>query len=182
MRHLDYSVIIQPGTEMGDGRVGTQHGVQYTIRMGNGHNTACDARVSIDGKEIGTFRIGGHGSVLLERPPESTGRFTFFRLGTEEGNAAGLVDSEKAGLISVKFTPEVRREVYRGGGSGVMRGLSMGGGTGLTGHSNQGFVGVSALELNHAEAVVIHLRLVPAPENDIRPLLGISRETPIPSR
>lgn len=183
MEHMGYSVYVGNGTALGDGRIGMHHRSQYILRLWNHHDTPCDATLRIDDKEIGTFRIEGHGAISIERPPQSDGRFTFFQLGSKEASAAGLTDSDSLGLISVKFTPGIRRPACCSSHpEGMARGMSFGGGTGLTGHSAQGFSSATAIELNHAEAVIIHLRLVPMDSSDVRPLVGIGRETPVPPK
>lgn len=198
--HLkDYSVVISEGVETSEGYVKMSHGSQYVIRVRNRKGSRCNAAVMVDGKEIGTFRLNGYGHLELERPPDDTGRFTFYRLGSNEARQAGLgnVNKLELGLIQVTFTPEkppvslaswsapyAEREVTRRGMVGSLgepeASVSFGatpagaaaGGTGLSGHSNQGFVNVASMNLDYDNAVTISLRLIA--DDDIRPLKPVS--------
>lgn len=106
----NYSVRIVGGTEHPDGYVRIRHGQTYSISLRNHHNRVCDADVTIDGKSIGIFRIPTHATISLERPPNDTGRFTFYRLDSPEAAQVGLTNNDGLGLISVTFTPELVRE------------------------------------------------------------------------
>ena len=196
--HLDnYSVTIKEGVETGGGYVKIQYGKQYTVRLNNRASRRCDAHVTIDGKEIGTFRLNRYGSITLERPPDSDGRFTFYKVGSIEADKAdlGRVSKSDMGLVQVIFTPEKVEEygvVVASAGpvgslgepqerrftydSGISKGAA--GGTGLSGHSSQSFYNVGPLELDHSQAVTITLRLVG--DEDIRPLNSVGRTTPVP--
>jgi len=195
MRVGNFSVVIPEGSERETGYVGLQHGKQYTVRMMSHDHRRCDAVVTIDGKEIGTFRIHGHQSFTLERSPEDHGRFTFYADATEEATKAGiaLVPNESRGLIQVRFVPEkYHPPVFRGGpggqsvsrgwdqgyGAGSLRSMGFtpdreektsGGITGLSGHSSQQFTEVGAMPLDESEAVTISIRLVCVPDGP-RPL------------
>jgi hypothetical protein len=176
MQHSDYSVKIPEGEELSEGYVSMTHGSPYTLRLENLGQRRCDAKVEIDGHDIGTWRVNARDSVVLERPAHDTGRLTFFKAGTAEGDRAGIVKNEKTGLISVTFIPE---------SSGWSEGLCAAplgddyeaGGTGLTGKSVQRFGTAEGIERAENEAFTIHLRLV-AKSESIRPL--IPRSTPIP--
>lgn len=199
MHFKDYSVVISQGVETGEGYVKMKHGQQYVISLRNRKSSRCNAAVMVDGKEIGAFRLNGYGHTELERPPDDTGRFTFYRLGSNEAKKAGLGDVSEfeLGLIQVTFTPE--KHTYRvatatagvavADVSGTLldvptatpRSSYSAGGTGLSGHSNQGFVNVAEMNLDYDNAVTISLRLI-ADENDIRPLASAQGKnyTPVP--
>jgi len=105
-----FSVRVPEGRESTSGYVEIEHGKQYTLVLRNDRSERCDAEVSIDGKSIGTFRIEPHGNIRLERKPDDEGRFTFYRLGSDEAEKAelGCVSVSDLGLIRVVFTPESR--------------------------------------------------------------------------
>lgn len=109
----DFSVRIPEGCEVSGGYVELRHGQKYTLRLRNSRSVRCDAHVEVDGKHVGTWRIPAHGSFVLERPEHDTGRFTFYRLGTADAEAAQLDGSDPdLGLVKVTFTPERIRERY----------------------------------------------------------------------
>ena len=109
MRLNNFSVRVPEGTEIAGGYVEINHGTQYTLRLRNGwYSRKCDAKVMIDGKHVGTWRIPSGESIVIERPVHDTGRFTYYKSGTKDAKDAGLnsVDADDLGLIQVVFTPE----------------------------------------------------------------------------
>lgn len=107
MFHNDFSIRIQEGDETPGGYVELVHNTTYSLILGNKRNLRCDARVEIDGKEVGKWRIGAHETIRLERPANDTGRFTFYKVETSEARAAQLSEgSPDLGLVKVTFTPE----------------------------------------------------------------------------
>jgi len=109
------SVKVIGGSERTSGFVEIEHGTQYSISLRNDHDVRCNAEVNIDGKNIGTFRIAANSTIRLERKPDDNGRFTFYRLGSEEGTKSdlGSVSASDLGLLKVVFTPEVQPAVVR---------------------------------------------------------------------
>jgi hypothetical protein len=107
MRLNDFSCRIPEGQETHSGYVEMRHGKQYSIQLRNDRDVPCDAKVSVDGKEIGVWRISPKSGILLERPAEDHGRFTFYELGTDEAVKAKLhsVKPNDLGLVQVLFTP-----------------------------------------------------------------------------
>ncbi len=103
-----FSVRVTNGREVANGYVELSHGTQYALVLRNEQSRRCDAKVTIDGKEIGTFRLNSHGNITLERKPgEDAGKFTFFKEGTSEAKEAQIeTGSPNNGLITVVFTPE----------------------------------------------------------------------------
>lgn len=104
----EYSVRISPGREVSDGYVIMKHGDVYTITLRNASQTNCDAEIFIAGNSVGKWRIHPYKSITLERPAHDDGRFTFYRIGTEEFSAIGGegISKDLQGLIEVAFTPE----------------------------------------------------------------------------
>ncbi len=226
-----YSVRVPNSHRESDGYVQLRHGQTYTLVLRNGNSTRCDARVEVDGKMVGLFRINAYSNLTLERPSQDTGKFTFYKLGTHEANQVGLDSgSSDLGLVKVTFTPEdINRPrpteivqepkitwtyspsytvptYWSGGGVtgtittsklGGGRGMSAipcnydptptadcynlsAGGTGLSGHSNQRFHDVAALDYDYSRQTTIHLRLVCADNDTPRPLMA--NATPVPPR
>ena len=200
----NFSLTIHPGKEQPGGYVELEHNTKYIINLRNSNRLRCDAKVEIDGKDIGTFRLNGGRTFRLERPSNDKGCFTFYRLGSEESFKAGLrfADHEKAGLISVIFTPEREPEpsqlypkesVYRDASTTPTAGAAAGmdvnytvnyspGGTGLSGHSNQEFVNVAELDYDYARRTVINIRLVLKNGDEPRPLAQLSTPVPPPAK
>ena len=107
----NFSVRIPEGQELAGGYVEMEHGQQYRLVVRNSQSDRCDARIEVDGKHVGTWRIERHRSITLERPAHDAGRFTFYRVGTVEARQAGLAEGDpNLGLVRVVFTPERRRE------------------------------------------------------------------------
>lgn len=208
MRVGNFSVLIPEGSERDSGYVGLEHGNNFVIRLMNHTHQQCDAEVTVDGKDVGCFRIDAHGSCTLERSPDDNGRFTFFSAGTDDANKAGEfgIAAADKGLIQVKFVPERQREyrpsVVRGmggvfgmweggpsmGGWSRDRGTTecdagnektVGGITGLSGHSDQQFRTVGSIDRDESQAVTISLRLITANFGP-RPLKAANRGNPVP--
>lgn len=182
-----FSVNVLGGREVRDGYVEITHGQIYSLRLRNDRSVRCDARVEIDGKDVGTFRLNAHSGFALERPLNDEGHFTAYRPGT-----AGVTSGPDLGLIRVTFTPEKPpvHHVYRSScdivgeraipqASLTMASAYSGIGTGLSGHSDQQFHSVAALDYDYAQQTVIHLRLVEA-DSGPRPLISVSN--PVPPR
>lgn len=201
MRVGSFSLLIPEGVERDSGHVLMAHGRTYTLRLRNHGSRRCDADVAIDGKSIGRYRISAGGTITLERSAHDTGRFTFFRADSAEGESAGAakVDRPDRGLIRVTFCPErapIRTvptgSVLRGGPGGQSVPKSVGseyeertagglapGVTGLTGHSNQAFVEVPDLDHDPTGEVTISLRL--AADASVRELTPAPRGNPTPA-
>jgi hypothetical protein len=114
MYHNDFSVRIPEGHEV-SGYVELKHNTSYTIAINNRRSVRCDAAVEIDGKHVGTFRLNAFQAIRLERPDHDTGLFTFYHIGSAEGNKIGLSKGDpNLGLVKVTFTPEKKpAAVYR---------------------------------------------------------------------
>ena len=150
-------------------------GQTYKLFLSNINSQRCKAEVTIDGKPVGTWRLGAFDSATLERPANDTGLFTFYRLRTVDASIAQIADNDKTGLIQVVFTPEmiiqVTPTVYRDGSpiskgisnEPVSRGVTRGahaGGTGLSGQSDQQFGTAGHMPLDYTSQVTLSLRLM----------------------
>ena len=204
----NFSVRIIGGNEAESGYVEMRHGQVYKLSLRNSRVVNCDARVTIDGKDVGTWRIPSLSSIVLARPVHDDGQFTFYKVGTREARQAQLDEySGELGLIEVVFTPElVEPVVYKeysyqnqwtntgglemgacapivaaaGGGSQSRSEKSLSaGGTGLSGQSNQKFGTTYKIDYDLSQRTTIYLRLV-ARDDGPRPLTAHSN--PIPPR
>ncbi len=208
MRIGSFSVLIAEGYEHGTGHVGLRHGQVYTLRLGNHGSPRCDAQVTIDGKDMGLYRINGHDNLVLERNSQDKGRFTFFRAESVEARESGVlvVNTEDRGLVQVRFKPERMRrqdpynpfksrgpsgqsvggcfdvEEKTSGGIGMVPQNMSAGITALTGQSDQQFVTVAGLDYDPNGEVVISLRLVEmeAVAQGPRELKPVSMANPVP--
>lgn len=207
MKLGNFELSVLPGRELAGGYVEMEHGTQYRLFLHNFGRTRCDAEVTIDGKPMGAFRISPSGMLTLERPANDSGKFTFYRSGSNEAAAIemGNIASSNLGVVSVKFMPERYIErpksVLRAAGFGsttvdcfsdeVSRSMNAlpsresltAGGTGLSGVSSQQFYEVASLDYDPSGEVTINLRLVcsgVAAANEPRPLTPVSNAAPSP--
>jgi hypothetical protein len=168
------------GGQEKNGYVALDSGNKYKLKLWN-FNTKlrCDAEVTIDGKVIGIFRIDKMDSIVIERPINSYGCFTFYALGTIESKMVMLdaVDENNLGLIKVAFCPEkrplgqqqyaleekelecLRRQIDFGDELESMK-RQLAGGTGLSGHGNTNYDRVELLNHDYNNVVIIYLRLI----------------------
>ena len=197
LRIGDYSASI--GVQLGNnwvsnpsddrGYISMNHLQVYEIRLGSSFYGLSDAKIEIDGKEVGVFRIKSNQAVVIERNVKDRGRFTFLRNGTQEYFNAGLdrVSSANRGLIKVVFYPQ--RINYRNiepnnlpHETGLPSSFDLkSGGTGLSGMSNQDFQDAINIERDYSKTTTIYLRLIEAtryqtsePSNEIRPLEDVN--------
>lgn len=111
-----FGVRVEGATRHGeDGYVRIGHGRTYTLVLSNHNLVPCDAQVWVDGKSMGTFRIGTMSSTRLEGPPDEGKRFTFYEAGTADAADADIRTGDRHnGVIKVTFTPHARLRRYRG--------------------------------------------------------------------
>jgi hypothetical protein len=172
MKLNGFSVTIPEGKETADGYVQMKHGTQYTILLQNESHRRCDAEVYLDEQLVGIWRINCNSTAPIERPVHDHGRFTFYQVATPEALKAGISENSSTGLIRVLFKPE---QIYLKSAPLASRAF-MAGGTGLSGHSEQEFITVEALDYAPEDFVTINLRLVSLVDEP-RPLFN---STPIP--
>lgn len=187
MKLGDFSLSIINYPEDNKGYVRIPHDTQYMIEMRSHTSVRSEAKLEVDGKLIGTWRLDAFERLRLERPANSNQCFTFYSVGTMEASQSGLVNDDKLGLVQVTFVPEkvkyqpqyMSKSVGSLGGA-TSKGSRSAGGTGLSGHSNQQFVTVANLELDTSKGVKINLRLIP--DAGINPLVSIVQSNPVPPR
>jgi hypothetical protein len=175
MKLNGFSVVIAEGKETPDGYVHMKHGTQYTILLQNESNRRCDAEVYLDDQQVGIWRINAFTTARIERPVHDHGRFTFYQVGTSEAIQAGISRNNSNGLIRVLFKPE-RAQINIP--AAMESRAAMAGGTGLSGHSDQEFTTVAALDYSPQEFVTINLRLISVVDEP-RPLF-VSNPVPPP--
>jgi hypothetical protein len=173
MKLNGFSVTISEGKEASTGYVYIKHGTQYTILLQNESNRRCDAEVYLDDQQVGIWRINAFTTERIERPVNDHGRFTFYQVGTSEAIKAGITKNSNNGLIRVLFKPE-RPQIYAN--NPMESRAAMAGGTGLSGHSDQTFTTVAALDYAPEDFATINLRLVSLVDEP-RPLFA---STPVP--
>lgn len=120
-----FSVHIIGGNSLPGGYVELSHGATYKIQLRNGNFRKADAYVSVDGKEVGAFRIDENSTIVIERPVDDTGKFTFYEIESSEAKEAELqnVSNFDLGLISVRFELEkVKVQTVRRSASPVIGG------------------------------------------------------------
>ena len=155
-----YELGIPQGRHLQSGHVALPHKAFYSLRLTNNNLNKCDVRIEIDGKEIGTWRIEGGATTELERPSNDLGRFTFYTIRSPEAAVANLIESEKLGLVSATFIPELS---FKDGPPDIRfskRQSFERGGTGLSGISRQNFVPAPSIIHNYDAAITIYARLV----------------------
>lgn len=199
MRVGQFSVFIPEGREMSSGHVSLKHGQQYTVKVINHNSVEADAEITIDGKIVGCFRIAPRRDIQLERNPNDRGKFTFYKLDSTEGQQINLaqISANDLGLVQVVCKPAKKKEEIRvlrsAGGqhtntsyprgqsmSGELRTLSAGG-TGLSGHSSQNFVEVSAIDYDIEGITTISLRLVEENNQPREMKANNEKANPVPS-
>jgi hypothetical protein len=179
LQSAGFELCIPQGHHLSSGHIRLEHQVFYTIRLSNHHNRRCDVRLSIDGKEVGNWRIPANSTIELERPVNDTGRFTFYRLGSEGALAAGLSESEAIGLISAIFIPELIKKTNSVEIIFSKRTHDARGGTGLSGMSGQKYGIAESILPDIENTTTIYVRLV-AHDRSAHPLKSTKEITPPP--
>ena len=93
-----------------DGSFYLSHGTEYKVLVSNSHSWCrANAKVSIDGKRVGDFRIGRGGKIVIERPDDDRNarKLTFYDASSEEGQA-GRIDTSSPDLG--KVVVEIQKE------------------------------------------------------------------------
>ena len=162
MRKGDFGLKVLACDELDNGLVLIQHLQQYKLRLSNYHITlSCDASLEIDGKFVGRFRIAPYSSILIERPTNDIGKFTFYRHGTPEAKLAGLGFRGEEGIVSVTYYQEAPKEDFVS--FDIMHcklDEVITGGTGLSGVSNVRYEQAESLNIDQSSKIIIQTRLI----------------------
>lgn len=170
MRKGVFGLKVINGDELDNGLVLIKHMQQYKLRLTNFHTElSCDASLEIDGKFVGRFRIKPYSSILIDRPTNDRGIFTFFKKDSFEAKSAGLTGQSNEGVISVTFYQEIPDKTYVIVGDGVAMKVPLGklsntsnnlvsGGTGLSGISQTNFSTAKSINIGEkSESIVTRL-------------------------
>lgn len=95
------------GGQEQDGYVIMTHKQSYGVFIRNGFSKRCNANIVIDGKSIGTWRLGAGEYATILRPADEDGQLTFYRTNSVEGRITDDgIGRQEEGLVQVTFTPE----------------------------------------------------------------------------
>jgi hypothetical protein len=109
MKYLgDFGVGIAGKSVTHDDYVAMEDGEQYSITLSNRSGKRCDAKIKLDGEEIGVLRLDGYETQTIERKLDGDdGRFTFGSVRGTAGKKLGAKSGKFSnGLIEVEFIPE----------------------------------------------------------------------------
>jgi hypothetical protein len=152
--------------------VSLENAQKYGVRLTNYKDVRSECTLKISDRIIGEFLLMPGKSYTIHSVPGESGIFTFYTVGSEQGQAIGLVSGNSLnGLIDVVFTPELiveQPKIVRGGSSvfGSRGGSDIGGGfsegsTGISGAIGQNFVPAEDIQhLDYLNQVRLMLRLV----------------------
>ncbi len=91
--------------------VALNDGQEYKIRMRNDNSIRCNARVKVDGKNIGVWRIKPHSEIIIERPTNVYKKFVFYKSKTAPRNAGIIMGKYENGLVQIEFIPEIHYDI-----------------------------------------------------------------------
>jgi hypothetical protein len=104
----------QPWNLNGNNYARLPHDVDYQFVLTNENSTECDMIVDVDGKNIGTFRVGPLNSIKIRRPANLNRQFHFVKEQSTEAAQAGVQSGKtENGLVKVTFRPRKQRPVYQ---------------------------------------------------------------------
>lgn len=189
------------GGQEHNGYVCLDSGSKYRLKFWNfSTKLRCDAKVTIDGKAVGVFRIDKMDSIIIERPINDYGCFTFYALETIESKMVTLdaVGENNLGLIEVTFYPEknslqqeryaiqdeelesLRRQIDFDDELASNK-IHLAGGTGLSSYSNTNYQKIEFLNHDYENIVTIYLRLILKKTEPIALPKATSSSSPIPA-
>lgn len=93
--------------------VGLPHKAEYSFRFTNIGSTQGDARLSIDGKTVNTYRVLAGSPVTIRCSSNDNDRkFVFFREQSGEVNeiSPGLIGKSQNGLVEIMWRPERQQQ------------------------------------------------------------------------
>jgi len=107
MKINNFSLAIPEGRETEKGEIELLHGSTYRLSLKNEGTFPADVTITIDGKVQGIWRVSTGGYLLLERPDNDDGKFTFYFMNSEEAKTIDLQNIEKdlRGLVQASFQP-----------------------------------------------------------------------------
>lgn len=83
-------------------------GSNYSIVLNNHRFLPADARIWIEGRDVGLFRIPGHGRISVERPAGQSLKFSLVNERTDYARMQGVVPgAEENGLVEILFYPQL---------------------------------------------------------------------------
>ena len=174
-----YQLTVKEGIETTEGYVRIKNEIFYTIEVTNVNSTKCKAEVKVDGELVCTLVLSPFAHSILETKPGTGKQFKFVKL-TEANENKLLRRNENLGLITVKFTPELKpvsQSKSMGSGQSLSSksasrsvGGASAGGTVLSGNSSQKFNTVSDFPVDNNNQTVINLRLICIDEEEDIPL------------
>ncbi|PVZ64534.1 hypothetical protein [Pelagibaculum spongiae] len=196
MKLGDYSLDILGGKLQKDGYILMKDNTQYKLLMINFSDKKCDAKVKIDGKLIGIWRVEPKQHIIIDRPSADTGLLTYYELGGEHSEKAQLFLNESLGLISVTYLPEKIKDTPQSTKTPALLGrqqassiclaqkappyycqpkaqegcYQQAGGTGLSGESSQFFSRAEQINYQEESARTINVRLYSSNSDEARPL------------
>jgi hypothetical protein len=142
--------------QFSDGSFKLTHGTEYKVMLTNNHPSCrANAKVYIDGKQVGHFRVETNSNIIIERPDDDkkARKLTFFDINSEEGRAGGLTRSSELGNIRIEIQKETEAFFK---GCCVTDGI---GGTALGKKSMQKFYKASHIEVD-PEVYILDARMV----------------------
>lgn len=154
------------------------HGAEYKVMISNNHSSCqANAKVHIDGKRVGHFRLKTSNNIVIERPDDDNKarKLTFFSVDSDEGRAGGLVRSSELGKINVEVQKECEPRVFFDSWSDDSGWCATDsydgnvGGTGLGRASNQKFYTASHIEVE-PEVYKLEARMVLVDDPVVVPL------------
>lgn len=81
---------------------------EYKIKLINNKEVRCDAVVSVDGENIGTWRVPAFDSITILRPANVNRKLIFVKEDSYTAKYAGVTKNDSNnGLITVVFKPEL---------------------------------------------------------------------------
>lgn len=82
---------------------------EYNVCMHNRSSDRVNAVLTIDGEEMGKWRINAHSEITVERPAHNQRKFTYVKENSWQEVMGGIRQgSSDNGLIEVRFIPEAR--------------------------------------------------------------------------
>ena len=126
-----------------------KHNTPYKVCIVNHHEYLnADATVSINGKDVGTFRVNSDNKIVIERPINVNRKLVFYKAGSIEGEmSASNTPNVSLGVVEVKVRMEDEEK------RGWFDKADDGGG-GLVASSRQRFVVAQSIHLQYRVSTI----------------------------